>query len=289
MQIDFAIPAPPARHAIVHLHIFKNGGSTIEAILQREFPGRYATLHGLHANSALDEHDVAAFLESHPRVAALSSHHLRYPLPKIRRTVLFDCCFLRHPLDRLHSIYSYLRFEPLERALQDPLVGLSKKLSARDFILRLMDESPHAASNAQTLLLAHAGRFTRPLHEGDLEVANEVVKEMAIPGLVHMFDESLVAAEHFLGPAFPDLRLHYLARNVVRPFSRRLDQRLEELTRVWGSDVFDELSRLNRLDLELCAVAEKEIGRRLALVPNVEDRLADFRARCSSLRLEAAS
>jgi hypothetical protein len=262
--------------------MFKNGGSTIEAILQREFRSRFATAHGSHATSALDDQDIAAFLDAHPHVAALSSHHLRYPLPSIRRTVLFDCCFLRNPLDRLQSIYTYLLAEPRR---EDPILVLAQSLGPREFMMRLIDESPHFVSNAQTLLIATGGAFTRPLDETDLARAKEVLRRMALPGLVEMFDESLVAAEHFLGPAFPRMRLHYVAQNVTRPHGRNF----EELRAAWGADVYQELVRLNRLDLELCRYAEDEIRRRLELVPNPQERLMEFKTRCSGLRLQAAS
>lgn len=287
--MDYGVSAPPARHVITHFHMFKNGGSTIEAIFEREFRGAFATVHGSHASSALDDLDIAAFVESHPNLAALSSHHLRYPLPTIRRTVLFDCCFLRHPLDRLQSIYTYLRAEPVELGQEDPVLVLSQAVGPREFMRRLIDESPHFVCNAQTLLIAAGGAFTRPLDETDLSRAKEVFRRMALPGLVDLFDESLVTGEHFLGPAFPRLRLHYVAHNVMRPRNRRLDQRMEELRTVWGADVFEELSRLNGLDLELCDYARNEIRRRFHLVPNAEARLEDFKARCAGFCMEVAS
>jgi hypothetical protein len=280
--MDYGVSAPPARHVIVHFHMFKNGGSTIETVLQREFRGRFATAHGAHASSALDDQDIAAFLAAHPTVAAFSSHHLRYPLPSIRHTVLFDCCFLRHPLDRLQSIYTYLRAEP---GRDEPIWVLAQSLGPREFMMRLIDESPHFVGNAQTLLMATGGAFTRPLDETDLLRAKEVLRRMALPGLVEMFDESLVAAEHFLRPAFPKMRLHYIPQNVTRPAGRNF----EELRSIWGADVYEELARLNRLDLELCVYAKEEIQRRFLLVPNPEERLMDFRERCSGLRLQVAS
>src|SRR5258708_5317138 len=165
MQIDYRLAAPPARHVLLHFHMFKNGGSTIEAILGREFRGQYATVHGSHACSALDGSDIAAFLSAHTHVTALSSHHLRYPLPAVRRMVLFDCCFLRHPLDRLQSVYTYLRAEPPELGAQDPVQMLAQSTRPRDFMLKLIDESPHFVSNAQTLLIPAGGAFTRPLDD----------------------------------------------------------------------------------------------------------------------------
>lgn len=287
MQIDYALEAPLARHVIVHLHMFKNGGSTIETVLEREFRGRYATLHGSHATSVLDGCDIAAFLGEHAHVAAISSHHVRYPLPQIRRTVLFDCCFLRHPLDRLQSVYHFLRAR--SRAADDPVTALACSAGPREFMIGLMEQCPHLVGNPQTLLLANSGAFTRPMDETDLSQAKEVLRRMALPGLVEMFDESLVAAEHFLGPAFPGLRLHYVAQNVTRPSFHNFEHRLEELRVIWGADVYQELVRLNLLDLELYAYAEKEIERRLSLVPDSNRRLTEFRVRCFGLRLQVAS
>lgn len=207
----------------------------------------------------------------------------------MRRTVLFDCCFLRHPLDRLQSVYTYLRAQPAGLGKGDPILALSQSASPREFMKRLIEESPHVVSNAQTLLIANGGAFTRPPDETDLSRAQETLRLMAVPGLVEMFDESLVAAEHFLGPAFPGLRLHYVAQNVTRPSSAAMDQRLEQLRAIWGADLYTELSRLNRLDLELCRYAATEIQRRLVLVPNATDRLQEFKERCCGLKLQAAS
>ncbi len=287
MKTDNRVEIPLSRHVIVHFHVFKNGGSTIEAILEREFRGRYATLHGCHANAALDDCDIAAFLAAHPHIAALSSHHLRYPLPSIRRTVLFDCCFLRHPLDRLQSLYTYLRGKASES--EDPLFVLARSAGPREFMTALIEEYPHVVGNAQTLVLANGGAFTRPMDETDLARAKEALRLMALPGLVAMFDESLLAAEHFLAPAFPNLRLHYVVKNVTRPAHRKMEQRLEELRISWGTSVYQELIRLNRLDLELCVYAETEIRRRLSLVPDSSERLLEFRDRCLGLQLQVAS
>jgi hypothetical protein len=205
----------------------------------------------------------------------------------MRRTVLFDCCFLRHPLDRLQSVYTYLRAEPSES--KDPFLALAQSTGPREFMMRLMDEFPNLVCNAQTLLIANGGEFTRPMDETDLSRAKETLRCMALPGLVDIFDESLVAAEHFLGPAFPNLRLHYVARNVTRPSFRNFDHRLQELRVAWGTDVYQQLQRLNHLDLELCEYARNEIQRRFRLVPNAEERLMEFRSRCSGLRLQVAS
>jgi hypothetical protein len=273
------------RYVIVHYHIFKNGGSTIESILGREFPGAFATLHGPSAQSVLDGRDLIQFLRQNPEISAVSSHHLRYPKPEARGIVLFDCCFLRHPLLRLQSLYRYYR--AIDST--DPLCRLARQTDARQFMKRLLDNLPHLAGDVQVTALANAGAFTRPATERDLDRALAILDSMAIPGLVEMFDQSLVAAEYFLKPAFPNLRLECVPQNVTRQGSIQPNGNEQELISIWGADIYDHLVRINRLDLELFRRAELEIKRRMSLLRTPEEKLAAYRTRCANLRAAAAA
>ncbi len=288
-RAEAILTAPKPRFVIVHYHIFKNGGSTIESILRREFSRNFATLHGAEASDALDGKHLASFLRRNPNIAAVSSHHLRYPKPAVRHMVLFDCCFLRHPLDRLDSLYRYLR----NLNTPDPLCVRARLLSPGEFFRQLMNESPHLVSNIQVTQLACSGEFTRPVYQGDLDRAATRFAEMAIPGLVEMFDESLVAAEYFLKPAFPDVTWEYIPQNVTRvPGPRVLSHpqdRDEHLLSRWGLDTYEDLVQLNQLDLEFFQIAQKEIRRRISLVPGAAHKIAGFRKRCAQLQGQTAA
>ena len=282
--MDIRIPVSPTRFVIVHYHIFKNGGSTVASILEREFRHGYATVHGPDDVLVLDESHLAGFVADHAGVQAISSHHIRYPKPVLPNTVIFDWCFLRNPLDRLQSVYSY--FQRIDSP--DPLCRLARQEHSRVFFKRLIDSAPHLVSNVQVTFLANGGAFTRPADSADVEIAAGILAKMAIPGLIEKFDESLVAAEYFLKPAFPRLRLDYSPQNVSRPLVKSSADRQEWLRHSWGSDLYATLVQLNQCDLELCRRAEAEIARRLDLVPAAEQRLADFRLRCPQPRTAAA-
>jgi len=274
--MDFRLPVSAKRFLIVHYHIFKNGGSTITSILEREFRDDFATVHGPADVSVLDAASLADFLAEHASIQAISSHHLRYPKPVLPNTIIFDCCFLRHPLDRLQSLYTYFQ----KIVADDPLCRLAKQESSRSFFMKLLDSAPHLISNVQVTMLALGGAFTRPADSPDVEVASDAVRKMALPGLVEKFDESLVAAEYFLKPAFPRLRLDYLPQNVSRPWGGSPSDRQEWLKHSWGPDLYATLGKLNECDLELWRRTEAEITRRLDLVPDNDRRLAEFRGRC---------
>jgi hypothetical protein len=110
---------------------------------------------------------------------------------------------------------------------------------------------------------------------------------MAFPGLVEMFDESLVVAEYYLQPAFPGLRLEYVAQN-VGPAGRRAQAETREYWEdLWGEDLYRLLQRMNAMDLELVRRAKGEILRRLERIPRAAGKLAEFESRCAQLRCAA--
>lgn len=172
------VPVERTRYVIVHYHIFKNAGSTIEHILEREFGGRFATVHGSDPDATLDAEELEEFLRQQPAIEAVSSHHLRYPKPVGRHAVYFDCCFLRDPIARLYSCYDHYR----RGGVGSPYAGWAQSLSAREFALRLVDECPHLVSDVQTMQLANGGAFTRPADARDLERASAAMRKMAVPG-----------------------------------------------------------------------------------------------------------
>ena len=54
------------RFVVVHYHILKNGGTTIESILQREFGCGFTALHGPADDSVLSGEDLTEFLDETP-------------------------------------------------------------------------------------------------------------------------------------------------------------------------------------------------------------------------------
>src|SRR5580700_5327109 len=143
--------------------------------------------------------------------------------------------------------------------------------------------SPHQPSEVQVTQLANAGVFTRPADEQDLERATALIRDMAIPGLVEMFDESLVVAEYYLRPAFPGLRLEYVAQNVTHSARHPAAECREHWEDLWGGSLYKQLLRMNEMDMELVRRAKYEILRRLDRIPRVSEKLADLQKRCARL------
>ena len=84
-----------------------------------------------------------------------------------------------------------------------------------------------------------------------------------IPGVVDLFDASMVAAEYFLRPAFPQINLHYTRQNVTSARSET-SHREKRYREWWGSSVYDDLCALNQFDLQLHAATIDEVYGRMA-------------------------
>jgi hypothetical protein len=280
MQTSYILPEPTTPNVLVHYHMMKNSGTTVAAILQREFGEAYAEIHGPDPGSMITTAELLAFIKEHPHVRAISSHHTRFPVPSEDRLHFAYCCFVRHPLDRLYSLYSFFR----SSGDASEVGQMARRLSPPDFFSEMVDRFPNYICNAQTSFLACHGFFLRPCDREDLRVAIDVIRQCTLPGVVHRTNESLAVGEYFLGPLFPGIRLHSPAQNVTLDPSRSLAERERHLKEVFGRVVYGRLAKLNRLDLELTRRAEDEIERRKQLVPSFVSRFADFEQRCNASR-----
>jgi hypothetical protein len=272
------IAAKMRRFVVLHYHIMKNAGSTLAAVLEREFAGSFLDLDSDCPNGLVTATELLDYLEAHPGVAALSSHQIRFPSIQSDTIVPFELCLIRHPLDRLESLYTY----SLSHDDSTVISNLARRTELRGFISELVDGFPHFACNAQVTLIANGSRFTRPPDEDDLQRAIATIRKISLPGVVCRFDESMVTAEYFLRPAFPTLQLHYRIENATRPAARSMEEREHHLRQALGEDLFRELGILNELDLQLVRAAENELDRRIALIPSFAARLEAFKARCST-------
>jgi hypothetical protein len=86
----------------------------------------FAHLHRRRHDSTVTKTDLFDFLLAHPEIRAVSSHHLRFPKPESDEFFFVDAIFLRHPLDRLRSMYDFYRRMAEDNG--DPLTEHAKHL-----------------------------------------------------------------------------------------------------------------------------------------------------------------
>jgi hypothetical protein len=260
------------RFILLHYHVFKNAGSTIEEILHRSFFEKFARLDFDPFDHAVTNQDLLSFLNANPHIRALSSHQIRYPLPAAPGCVFFDLCFLRDPIDRVRSMYQYFREKPI---VGEPVSDLANQTDLGGFIAGLVNRLQEWANDVQVNLLAHRSVDDAPPREKDLDLAIETMLKTSWLGVVDCFNESLIAGQHFLSPVFPNL-------DCAQPPVNVSGARVPKLQDVCSEQVYAELLRLNALDLELLRRTRAEVKRRFEMVP-------DHAAKLSALEAELAS
>jgi len=269
------------RYVFLHYHIFKNSGTTVDWILEKNFPGGFESIHEPVDRGIVSNEEIMQFLVTHPRTVALSSHHFQLPFPTHEAIRFIEIAFLRHPLDQLQSMYYYYK------RIENPSVVNSVKaqqLGIADWLRWMMDAEPYNVFNLQTAFFGTSGAWAYPPGEAELERAKAVVRSVRFLGVVERFDESLVAAEHFLRVYFPDLDLSYLTFNARDNRPSDLQQRLDQMREACGDELDEELDRVNDLDHELWRVANAELDRRLAHIAGVPEKLSWLRVRKERLR-----
>jgi hypothetical protein len=254
------------RFVLLHYHIFKNAGSTVEDYLDLSFGECFQRIDTPDPNGTVPESEILELLNANPHLQALSSHQFRYPMPVARGILFFDCCFLRDPLQRIQSTYRYLREKPVHG---DPLSDLANSRAVGDFVEELLETAPHRISNVQTNLLANGSVHAEAAREEWLDRALARMHETSCIGVVDRFEHSIAAAHFLLSPIFP--RLVPRAPGPVNassdpqtPSSKR-PQSLKELC---APSFYAELVRRNGLDLELLEQTRREVARRFERIPS---------------------
>ena len=264
------LSAQKPRHIILHYHIFKNAGTTIYSILQRNFGKRLAPLESKHFNSTLANEALIAFLQKHPKIKAVSSHHLVPPKPVDPSFVFHDILFLRHPLARFSSMYDFYRRADVT---DDPLSLEAHRRTTAEFMRLLIEEHPGHVSNVQVAFLS---RRDRRSDESMLDSAVRVAGQASVLGLAEAFDIGAVQAEHTLSPVFPRINFGYVAQNVSSMAPRVLSTHLKQFQDACGDEIYNRLLQLNALDLLLLERITAEVNRRFRAIPNHETRLREF-------------
>ena len=261
------------RSILLHYHIFKNAGSTIVSILRKNFSDSFQTIdepseHGCISSEAIIKHLTR---HRHRHIKALSSHHFTDPRPDEQADLRFvDICFLRHPLDRLQSMYSYYKSIPddIDKSLA------AKRMTLPEFLLWMLEVEPYNTMNSQTAFMATGGKYFFPPSASAFEAACRRVEDVRFLGVVDRFDESLMAARFFLHPMFPDLDFTYSPVNVSGDYEMSLTEKLEKMKGLCGEAFFNRLRKVNEVDEKLWMYATEEVTRRFQYVPESQRTLA---------------
>jgi len=267
------------KSVLLHFHIFKNAGTTIDNILKRNFSDKAIFLDiGGHRERLSIDFVLDYIKKNCPDVKSFSSHQMRFPIHENPDFKFLPIVFIRHPIDRAFSIYSFnKRREDVE---DDIAVKMAKNLSLADYIKWNIEQKKHMViKNHQVLFLTGKPRGSQ-VDVADLKYTIEQLKKCFIIGVVDRMDENLTLAEEILRPYFKNIDLSYVIQNVSKEREKVLNERLKRGKLEIGKKLFEDLERANSLDLQLYSYSNRLLDERIKNINNFEKKLSDFKNKC---------
>lgn len=242
------------RTLVLHYHLFKNAGTSVDAILRTNFGSRWSTREFAQRGWQPNVKEVSEHLRAQPHLRAFSSHTARLPAPMLEGVHVFPILFLRHPIDRLRSAYRFERMQTIDT----PGSRLAKSNSLGDYLRILMAIPGHRqARNFQTQRLA----FNEPSATGsERERALRALELLPFVGLVDEYDCSIDRLQSLLRPFVPNFRAVHVHMNATRELKDTVDEKISEIKDEIGATLFAELCAANEDDLFLYKALKKKFS-----------------------------
>lgn len=262
---------------LLHCHIFKNAGTTIEWILKKNFRKNAVSISDIdNPGKIISNEIILNYLSKNPDIKAISSHQIRFPPPSLDKTKFIPLLFVRHPIDRVFSVYEF------KRKMKDDSLGTlhAKKLSLKEFVSWSLSKNYMVVENYQVHFLSSTVNNSTNFN---LVTAKNNVTKCPIIGVVDKMDNSLVLAEEILRTNFPSIDLSYVKQNVTR--EGNLEEKIKHETKKIGIDLIKKLESSNKKDLDLYYHSVMELEKRIKNIDNFEEKLENFQLRCAKRTL----
>lgn len=241
---------PESRHVLLHYHVFKNAGTSVDAILKDCFGDGFMAVDGPVPEFFINQTEVNVMIRNRAQVKALSSHQIRLPLPNDRRIEYLPIIFIRRPELRIQSMWRFQR----SRNDTHPATRLAKQLDFPDWVRFNLEQRRNSPIlNQQALLFSFQyDQRTPASHPAIIDRAIDNVRDLSFVGIVEHFEASMKIYERLYQPLVPELEF-----DGVPQLNRSAGEDLpgkEKIARVekeLGAGLFSELSERMCLDLEL--------------------------------------
>jgi len=248
------------RIVFLHFHIFKNAGTTIDSILEKNFSSNAVRVDAEKPMDVVPMDSVLDFLNKNPEIKSFSSHQLRFPIPNNTKFNFIPILFIRHPIDRIFSIYSYNKRRDDQRTF---VIRQARIKTLKEYIEFFLERKHFMdIKNFQAIYISKNDRIS-PITQHEFDLSVKRVRDCAILGVVDRLDESLVVAEEFLKKYFSLIDLSYSPKNVDEDRTGTLKEKLDDGKKKLGEHMWTELLSKNEYDLQLYSIANDELNIRI--------------------------
>ena len=239
----------PKRPVIVHYHLFKNAGTSVDRILQRNFPdNQWAEIEGEN-NKKMQPEEIVDFIRNNPQLKAVSSHTAVVNIPELEDIEILPIFFMRHPIDRIRSAYDFER----KQDANTPGAINAKTMDFQGYMQwRLSSANPWQVSDFHAMRLKDFHSFT-PAKQRDLFLPRAKAALYALPvtGLVEQFQSSMERYSEYLKPYFPDFVVENVRVNVTTSKKASLEDNLNAFKKRIGAETYTQLLDVNKDDFIL--------------------------------------
>jgi len=248
------------REVIVHYHLFKNAGTSVDYFLQQTFGDGWIQIDSADPRGRIMPEELRAILEGDPGIQAISSHQAILPPPELSGARVAPILLLRHPLDRARSVYWFER----KQQTGSPGREFAASHSFADYIRWRLDQSSNGViHNFQTMfLLQRPGRLQPRVDETTFGEAEDALWRLEFFGIVESFQETM---SHFCRKFPGNLQGNNITnthKNQNRDSGETLQERLARMKQNIGKELYYELEERNRFDFKLYRKADYWLNNR---------------------------
>ena len=232
------------RTVILHYHLFKNAGTSMDATLNRNFPDDLWVTREFPSDPKSNAEQLKQWIIDEPQAICFSSHTAFLPPPEIENVTIIPVIFMRHPIDRIVSAYSFERDQGADTFGST----LARNTALSGYIeTRLSIPNDHQCRNF------HVEKFSRMFGKGNnptqrLVNAKKAIEALPFVGDVGDFDNSIKRLENLLKEHGLNVDLTAEKKNVSQK-SKSIDEKLADLKSDLGNDLYNRLMEANKEDL----------------------------------------
>jgi len=255
------------RRVLVHSHIYKNAGASIDRLLWQSFGDAFAMLEPACGHHAIGHGVVQRFLDEHAHIKAISSHRI---YPPLRLPGALPILFLRHPIERARSVY---RFARAHSVTPDHKIARERDFCAYTRWSLATHGEGAVLRNHQVYHLSSAAYRTAEPTEADLTEAKATLAALPAFGLVRRFEESCRLFNARYRPFLPAMRLANWSENTTGDPTITEADAIGQVCDELDDATYRSLLSANALDLELYAFAKLQFDRHLHQLGRIGDRI----------------